>query len=301
MKDERLLEMRVFKSVVEAGGFTAAAHALGVSQPFVSQTVSALEHRLGVKLMHRSTRIQRLTVEGEQYLQSCHALIEAINDAEAQIRSSEPIGDLRISVPQAFGIDQIVPTLPGFMRRYPKLSVHFSMSDTPVSLIADHVDVAIRMGTLPDSSLRSRTLCNLQRIVVASPAYLAANEVPMTPSDLAGHNGLLWAAPREHLNHWPFMVDDQLDTISMQGNFRSADGTTLFELCKAGLGLMRLAEHLAVPAIKAGQLVPLLQHYQVKDETAIHAVFLPERQLVPRIRAFVDYMVAQFNSPPWQR
>ena len=299
MKDDRLLEMRVFKAVVEAGGFTAAANLLGVSQPFVSQSIHALERRLGVQLLHRSTRQQRLTPEGEQFLSSAKILLESIDEAEALIKSSEPTGDLRISAPQAFGLDQIVPLLPHFMATHPKLTVHFSMSDTPVNLIADHIDVAIRMGNLRDSALRSRKLCNLQRVVVASPAYVAAHGEPATPQDLAQHNCLLWDAPRAHLNHWPFMQDGRVEAMVMQGNFRSADGTTLFELCKAGVGIMRLAEHLALPAIRKGELLLLLDDFQATDDGAIHVVFLPERQLVPRIRAFVDYLADAFESPPW--
>ena len=300
MKDDRLLEMRVFKAVVEAGGFTAAAVLLGVSQPFVSQSIHALERRLNVQLLHRSTRQQRLTPEGEQFLGSARTLLDAIDEAEALIRSSEPIGDLRISAPQAFGMDQIVPLLPKFMALYPKLTVHFSMSDTSVNLISDNIDVAVRMGNLRDCSLRSRKLCNLQRVVVASPAYIAAHGMPSTPHDLIRHNCLLWEAPRAHLNHWPFVQDGKAESMVMQGNFRSADGTTLFELCKAGVGIMRLAEHLARPAIRNGELVLLLNEFQATDDGAIHVVFLPERQLVPRIRAFVDYVVDALEPPPWK-
>lgn len=301
MKDERLLEMRVFKAVVEAGGFTAAANMLGVSQPFVSQSVNALERRLGVQLLHRSTRTQRLTHEGERFLLSCNDILESLEEAEAQVRSSEPSGNLRVSAPHAFGMDQLVAALPGFLSSYPKVCVHFSLSDSNVNLIEDNFDVAVRMGRLQDSSLRSRKLCDLQRIVVASPGYLAAHGTPVTPLGLARHACLTWESPREHLNLWPFMINGRLERVAVQGSFRSTDGTTLFQLCVAGVGIMRLAEHLALPAIRRGDLVPLLPEYQAKDDTAIHVVYLPERQLVPRIRAFIDYFVDIFREPPWQK
>ncbi|MBV8272356.1 MAG: LysR family transcriptional regulator [Cupriavidus sp.] len=300
MKDDRLLEMRILKAVVEAGGFTAAAHALNVSQPFVSQTINGLERRLGVQLLHRSTRTQRLTAEGERYLASCNELLDAVEQAEARIRSSEPTGDLRVSVPQAFGIDQIVPALPGFLAAYPKLTVRFSLSDSQVNLIEDNFDVAVRMGQLQDSSLRSRKLCDLQRVVVAAPAYIARHGQPVTPQGLARHHCLVWDAPRDHLNRWPFMINGKLEKVLVQGSFRSTDGTTLFALCVAGIGIMRCAEHLALPAIRAGKLVALLSDYQARDESAIYAVYLPERQLVPRLRAFVDYFAGVFAEPPWQ-
>jgi DNA-binding transcriptional LysR family regulator len=300
MKDERLLEMRVFKAVVEAGGFTAAANFLGVSQPFVSQNINSLERRLGVQLLHRSTRMHRLTNEGERFLLSCNEILDSLEEAEAQVRSSEPTGNLRISAPHAFGMDQLVPALPGFLSKHPKLYIHFSLSDSNVNLIEDNFDVAVRMGRLQDSSLRSRKLCDLQRVVVASPRYIATHGQPVTPLGLSRHTCLTWESPREHLNQWPFMMNGRLERISVQGNFRSTDGTTLFQLCVAGMGIMRLAEHLALPAIQRGDLVQLLSDYQAKDDTAIHIVYLPERQLVPRIRAFIDYFVEVFREPPWQ-
>lgn len=299
MKDDRLLEMRIFKGVVEAGGFTAAANVFGVSQPFISQTVNNLERRLGVQLLLRSTRTQRLTNEGDRFLTACNLLLNSLEETEAQIRSNEPTGDLRISAPHGFGLDQLVPALPGFLSRYPKLTVHFSLSDSLVNLIEDNFDMAVRMGRLQDSSLRSRKLCDLQRVVVASPRYIAEHGTPVTPQGLARHTCLMWEPPRDHLNQWPFMIRGKLEKTAVQGGFHSSDGTTLYQLCLAGMGIMRLAEHLALPAIRRGELVQLLSDYQAKDDTAIYAVFLSERQLVPRIRSFVDYLVDVFGDPPW--
>ncbi|MGV8823675.1 LysR family transcriptional regulator [Methylibium petroleiphilum] len=299
MKDNRLLEMRVFRAVADAGGFTAAANLLGVSQPFVSQTLTALERRLGVQLLHRSTRTQRLTSEGEAFLASCRRLLDEIDFAESAVRSPEPTGELRVTAPRAFGIDQIVPQLPAFMAAYPRIAVHLSMSDALANLIEENFDIAVRMGRLQDSSLLSRRLCKLQRVVVASPAYIERHGAPVTPLGLGRHNCLLWQGPMDHLNRWPFVVNGVPQEVPVQGSFRSSDGTALFEMCVAGVGVMRLAEHLALPAIRRGVLVPLLADYQATDDTAIHVVFLPERRLVPRIRAFVDHLCEVFATPPW--
>ncbi|WP_418316073.1 LysR family transcriptional regulator [Piscinibacter sakaiensis] len=301
MKDDRLLEMRVFKAVCEAGGFTAAAHLLGVSQPFVSQTITGLERRLGVQLLHRSTRTQRQTSEGVQFLASCRRILEELEEAEGQVRSDEPTGELRATAPLAFGMDQVVPLLPAFLQAYPKITMHLALSDTLANLLEDNFDVAVRMGRLHDSTLMSRTLCKLQRIVVASPAYIASHGSPVTPQGLARHNCLMWQSSMERLNRWPFQIGRQREEIAVRGNFRSSDGSTLFQMCVGGVGIMRLAEHLALPAIADGRLVALLSDYQAEDDTAIHAVFLPERKLVPRVRAFVDHFAEAFRSPPWQR
>ncbi len=299
MKDDRLVEMRVFKAVVDTGGFTAAANLLGVSQPFVSQSVTNLERRLGVQLLHRSTRTQRLTSEGESFLASSNRIMEEIDQAEAQIKSPEPTGDLRVTAPLGFGMDQVVPSLPGFLEAYPKVKLHLSLSDGMVNLLQDNFDVAIRMGRLQDSSLMARKLCNLQRIVVASPRYVEKHGQPVTPQGLARHNCLMWAGQLEYLNRWTFMINGKRQEMLASGNFRSADGTTLFQLCTAGVGIMRLAEHLALPAIRSGTLVPLLADYQAQDDAAIHVLYMRERQLVPRIRAFVDYALEVFRHPPW--
>jgi DNA-binding transcriptional LysR family regulator len=299
MKDNRLLEMRVFCAVAQTGGFTAAAHLLGTSQPFVSETVTALERRLGVKLLHRSTRTQRLTPEGEGFLASCRRLIDEVDAAEAALRSGEPAGELRVTAPRAFGNDQLLPQLPAFLAAHPRIALRLSLSDATANLLEDHFDVAVRMGRLPPSSLVSRTLCRLQRVVVAAPAYVAAHGEPASPQDLAGRECLLWDGPLDHLNRWPFVVDGRPLELPVQGRLRSNDGTVLYQMCLAGLGIMRLAEHLALPAIRRGALVPLLGPFQASDDTAIHAVFLPGREPVPRVRAFVDYLGAAFATPPW--
>jgi DNA-binding transcriptional LysR family regulator len=299
MKDTRLVEMRVFRAVAEAGGFTAGARVLGVSQSFASQTVADLERRLGVPLLHRSTRARRLTPEGESYLAACRRLLEEIDVAEGELRPAEPAGALRVTAPRAFGADQIVPRLPDFLARHPRVSLHLSLSDQMANLLEDGFDVAIRMGRLQDPALAHRPLCRLQRIVVAAPAYLARHGTPATPQDLLQHEGLLWEPPMEHLNRWPFVSAGRRHEVAVRGRLHSSDGTALFEWCVAGAGVMRLAEHLALPAIRRGALVPLLQAHQAHDDLAIHAVFLPARQRVPRVRAFVDHLAEAFRDPPW--
>lgn len=301
MKDDRLVEMRIFKAVAETGGFTSAAHLLCISQPVVSQSINNLENRLGVKLLHRSTRIQRLTTEGEAFLVSCTRIIEEIDNVEAQIKSNEAEGDLRVSAPLAFGMDQIVPTIPAFMNAHPKIRLHLSLSDTRENLLEGKFDVLVRMGRLEDSSLVSRRLCGLQRLVVASPKYVEAHGIPTTPEELSRHNCLLWSGSQENLNLWPFLVHGELRKFNVHGNFRSSNGMTLFQLCQAGVGVMRLAEHLALPAIRQKQLVHLLAPYIAQDDTAIHALYLSERHLVPRIRVFIKYLEDRFAQPPWQK
>lgn len=299
LKDNRLVEMRVFKAVAETGGFTTAANRLSVSQPYVSQKVTDLENRLGVLLLRRSTRTQRLTAEGEQFLDVCNVLLNQLESAETQLKTTQPSGLLRISAPLSFGSDQIVPHLPGFLNSYPDIELQLSLSDSLANLIEDNIDVAIRMGRLQDSSLASRKLCDLHRIIVASPDYIKQHGSPTRPQDLEQHECLSWHGPQDHLNRWPFLVDGKREEFIANGRYASMTGTALFQLCIAGMGVMRCAEHIAIPALRSGQLVALLTPYQAYDDNAIHAVFLPERQLIPRIRVFIDYFQAFFHTPPW--
>lgn len=300
MKDNRLIEIRVFKTVAETGGFTAAANILGVSQSFISQKISALEKRLGILLLRRSTRTQRLTAEGEHFLNSCNTILNDLDSAESQFTTTEPSGVLRVSAPLAFGTDQLVPNLPEFLERYPRIKLQLSLSDSLSNLIEDDIDIAIRMGTLRDSSLTSRKLCNLQRIIIASPRYIEQFGQPITPHGLKHHRCLAWHGPQSHLNRWPFMINNKREEFLVNGNFSSISGMAIFQMCLAGVGIMRCAEHLALPAIRSGLLAPLLTDYLARDETAIHAVFLPERRLVPRIRVFVEYFKNIFGTPPWE-
>lgn len=301
MRDDRLTEMRVFRAVVDTGGFSSAANALTVSQSTVSHMVSQTEQRLGVQLLHRSTRGHRLTDEGERYYAAACRLLDELEAAEASVATAGRLteGDLRITAPLAFGTDQIVPLLPGFMASHPKLRLHLSLSDTIANLVEEQIDVAVRMGQLPSSSLAARKLCDLRRVVVATPGYLARHGRPAQPDDLLQHECLLWQGAREHLNRWPFEVEGSRQEVAVRGRFRSGDGLALFRMCTAGVGIMRLAEHLALPAIRNGVLEPLLRFGEVADDGGIHAVFLPERKQLPRVRAFVDFLVERFEAPPW--
>lgn len=301
IKDDRLAAMRVFQAVVETGGFTSAAHFLEVSQPFVSQTIGRLEDRLGTKLLHRSTRGQRLTAEGRSYLAACRRATDAVDAADAELLDmrGKVAGTLRVTAPLAFGLDQVVPMLPEFLAAHPDLDLNLSLSDDSVNLIEDQIDVAIRMGLLRDSSMMSRKLCSLQRVVVAAPSFIERHGRPQVPGDLARLDCLLWDGAREHLNRWPFAVEGETQTVHVAGRFRSDNGMSLYEMCLAGFGVMRLAEHLARPAIAQGRIVPLLEGFRNVDDSSVHAVFLPERNLLPRIRVFVDHLVARLREPPW--
>jgi DNA-binding transcriptional LysR family regulator len=302
MRDDRLVEMRVFQTVIATGAFGAAAHALGVSQPFVSQTIQRLEARLGTKLMHRTTRGHRLTEEGEQFLNVARRVIDTVEAAEADWQRSDTQieGLLRVSVPIAFGLDRITPLIPDYLARHPNVSLDLRLTDDTENLIDDRIDVAVRMGKPTDSSLMHRRLCGLQRIVVATPDLVARFGLPKRPADLTDMPCIAWDRSREHLNRWKFVENGEVVVFHAESRFRSNQGMSLYQMCLGGFGVMRIAEHLARPAIAAGRLVQLLPDHVAVDDTEIYALFLPDRHMVPRIRSFVDFMAKAFQSPDWE-
>lgn len=301
MKDDRLLAMRVFSAVAESGGFTAAAQALGVSQPFISQTISRLEDRLGARLLHRTTRGHSLTPEGRVYLEGCRSAIDGVEQAEAalQTRAEQAAGLVRVSAPLAFGLDRITPILPGFLAKHPKIDLDLVLTDDSVNLIEDRIDLAIRMGQLTDSTLRARRLCTLRRIVVAAPSLVAQFGRPQRPEDLSALPSLCWDGVRAHLNLWQFETPDGPYRFEAKGRVRCNTGMAMFQLCRDGVGIMRCAEHLAKPAIARGELVPLLDQFTQQDDAAFHAVFLPGRNIQPRLRCLLDFLIDHFTKPEW--
>lgn len=293
--------MLVFKAVVELGGFTAAASALSTTQPFVSRVIKRLEQRLGITLLRRSTRQLRLTPEGKDFLASANKILGDLDAMEAGLSSgrADLSGEIRLTAPTNFGVDQVAPLLPGFFARHPRIRINLALTDTVVDLLDGGFDIAIRMGRLQDSMLLRRKLAPLQRIVVASPAYVREHGEPKRPADLAHHNCLRWDAPLERLNDWPFVVDGEKVVVRVTGNFQASSGVAIGIMCTGHVGVSRMAEHLALPLIRRGELVPLLTQYQPVDDAGIYAVFMRERFVHPRIRAFVDYLVECFEKPAW--
>jgi DNA-binding transcriptional LysR family regulator len=292
---DKLFEMRAFQAVVDAGSFTAAAAELGVSQSVVSRAVLRLERRLGTSLLHRSTRRFNLTDEGVIFLQACRRVLEDIGEAERSVRSDAlPVGRLRVSAAVLWGQDSIVPLLPEFMARYPKLEVHLSLTDRYVDLIEEKVDVAIRLGRLADSSLVARKIGEVRRIIVATPAYLARQGRPKTPDDLLNHDCLLWDVEHDYLNRWPFEVDGIMHHIRVRGRLMSNNAHALHQFAHMGLGIFRMMEHRARPFIHRGELVPLLDRLHRDEAIPAHALYLRTNIAKPRVRVFVDFLTEKF-------
>jgi DNA-binding transcriptional LysR family regulator len=302
--------MRAFVGAVDLGSFSQAAAAQGIKVSTVSRYVSALEADLNAALFNRSTRRLHLTEVGSAFYE--HA-VQILADVEAARLASislnaRPQGLLRINVPAAFGRRHIVPHLSDFLAEFPDIRVDATLTDTTVDLIGSGADLAVRIGALPDSTLVARRLAPHRRVLVASPAYLAAQQPIAEPRDLAGHQCLSFALqPREA---WYFRRHDDTATepveIAVHGRFRANDSEALLDASLAGLGVALLPTWLVGRELRSGQLAALLQSWEALiapgPERAIWGVYPPKKVVAPKVRAFLAFLDQRFGKPPyWDR
>jgi len=291
----------VFVAVVEQRGFSPAARMLGISKSAVSKRINLLEHNLGIKLLHRTTRKLSLTEAGEHFFE--HAVIannaaKDAQDAVAQLQG-EPQGRLRINTPMSFGRLHVSPLIPVFLKRYPKITIDMVMDDKVVDMVGGGFDIAIRSGKLPDSNLIARKLAPLKSVLCASPAYIENHGHPETLNDLKQHNCLLFSYSRD-LKEWRFTRNGISESIEVSGNYQVNNSEALRDAMLQGLGIGRLPTFVAGPDIKSGKLVPLFESYEMLQQS-IYAVFL-ERQFMPaKVRAFLDFSINYFGGeqPYW--
>jgi DNA-binding transcriptional LysR family regulator len=295
--------MQAFVRVASLGSFSAAARALNLSQTMVTKHVVALEDRLGVKLLNRSTRKLVLTEAGRSYLASCERILAEIEeaDASASLDRVEPRGTLRLNGPLTFGFRQIVPALAAFSRFYPAVDVDLGLADRYVDLIEEGWDLAIRIGRLKDSSLVARRLAPCRTAVCAAPSYLEAHGIPRTLDDLKNHNCLGYTLPSAiGANRWVFGPEGDI-VVPVKGNLRANNGDALLAAALAGQGLIYQPTFLVGDGLRDGSLVRILPG-DPTYELGIHAVFPSGRQAPAKVRAFVEFLAGRFEpEPDWDR
>jgi DNA-binding transcriptional LysR family regulator len=288
-------EMAVFVGVVEAQNFSAAARSLKLTPSAVSKLIGRLEDRLGARLLNRTTRQVSLTDEGRTYYQSCLPILAAIEDAEHAVSKlhDAPRGLLKVNASTAFGISHIEPLIPDFLASYPELRIQLTLSESIVNLVEEEVDVAVRLGNLPDSSLIARKLGSLRRSVTASPDYLERHGIPKTPEDLKNHN-CLQITTATTFNHWEFQVAGKPRRIDIKGNFETNNALSLHRAALAGIGLMRSANFMVAEELQDGRLKTVLADYESDRELGVYAVFPHSQHLTSKVRVFVDLLVEKF-------
>lgn len=292
--------LRTFVSIVEAGSLTAASDRLGISKKLVSKYLAELERRLGVRLLHRTTRTLSLTSAGQRYYPRSVALLEEFDAMTADVRDAETglSGVLRVSAPVTFGELYVQGSLASFQAAHPDLTIDLRLNDRYVDLAGEGFDLAIRIGTLEASSLVARRLGTTDLVAVASPAYVARFGAPCTPEDLTQHRCIRDSNYRAG-GAWPFDVNGKIRRQAVNGPFLVNSATAVRALALRGEGIALCPDYAVGPDIAAGRLVHLLRPYP-SGTLSIHAVFAEARHMPARTRAAIDHLRGAFRSAPWQ-
>ncbi|ELY5932563.1 DNA-binding transcriptional regulator YafC [Cronobacter turicensis] len=289
-------ELIIFVAVVESGSFSRAAEQLNLVNSAVSRAVKKLEMKLGVSLLNRTTRQLSLTEEGERYFRRVQQVLQEMASAETELMESRqtPRGLLRIDAATPVILHLLLPMIKPFRERYPEVTLSLVSSETFINLIERKVDVAIRAGTLTDSSLRARPLFISYRKIVASPDYLARHGVPETICDLKEHICLGFTEPVS-LNTWPVACEDG-QLLEITPGMTSNSGETLKQLCLTGNGIACLSDYMIDKEIKRGDVVELLAEYRLPVEMPFSAVYYSDRAVSTRIRTFIDFLSEQIKK-----
>ncbi len=288
-----LLEnIRVFMRVVEHGSLSAAGRQMRLSPAVVSHRMQTLEQHLGVRLLNRTTRRVQPTEEGQAYYNACQDVIEALTYAESVVADvgGKPRGTLRVTAPLGLGRRVLGPLVPAFHEAHPEITVQLRLSDHVLDLLTESVDVAIRMATLPDSSLIARKVMECERLLCAAPSYLERHGTPETPEDLLTHQCLLLRFPGSQQYRWTLPSKHGPVTLPVTGGFDADDGEVLTRWALAGHGIMLKSLWQVADHLRAGRLVPVLLDHA--PEPVDLSVLYPHRRLVSaKVKTFADFAV----------
>ncbi len=293
---DRFQEMRVFTAVVDAGSFVAAADALEMSKPAVSRQVAELEQRLGVRLLHRTTRRLSLTVEGEVFLARCRELLAGVEEAEAEVsaRGGSAVGLLKVSAPVSFGIRHLAPLWAGFMARHPQLTLDLTLTDRFIDLVDEGFDMAVRVARLPSSSLVSRRLASTRMVLCASPGYVREHGAPGRPSDLAGHAVLAYSLFASG-DTWEFEGPEGPESVRVKPRMQTNSGDTCVAVAVGGGGIVLQPVFLVGEALRNGDLVEVMPAYR-SVELGIYAVYPTRKHMPPKVRLLVNHLADRLSA-----
>jgi DNA-binding transcriptional LysR family regulator len=298
----KLKQLETFCAVAVRGGLTAAAKAEGVAPAIIGRRLDALEERLGVKLLVRTTRRVTLTQEGSAFLEDCQRLLSGLASAEASVSAGglKPTGHLALIAPAGFGRRHVAPLIPRFRELRPQVTIALNLSDRVVDLAAEGFDCAVRVGEMPDSSLVSVRLADNRRMCVATPTYLKQHGTPQTPQDLARFDCLTLSSDASQTRGWAFSLPQAggVEVVHLKpgGPLSCSDGEVLFDWCLAGYGIAWRSTWEVQAEVAAGLLVPVLEDFAAPPN-GIYAVFPQRKHLPLRLRLWIDYLKQQFSQP----
>ncbi len=300
---DKFKQIETFAAVAARGSLTAAAQAEGVAAAIIGRRLDALEERLGVKLMVRTTRRISLTHEGSAFLEDCQRVLADLSHAEASVSAGgiKASGHLRITAPAGFGRRHVAPLVPKFRDLHADVSISLNLSDRVVDIAAEGFDCAVRVGDLPDSSLVSVRLADNRRLCVAAPTYLKRRGTPAHPQELHKHDSLMLSSDASQSRGWAFTVDAHVEHLRPGGPLDCSDGQVLHDWCLAGYGIAWRSTWEVAQDIQSGRLVSLLDHFAAPPN-GIYAVFPQRKHLPLRVRLWVDFLKHHYAQADfWQR
>jgi len=292
-------EIETFIRVVEAGSLTKAAEQLKIAKSAVSRRLKELETRLGVQLMTRTTRKLTLTDTGETLYNRFVVLLADWEESESAASDAQAAlaGSIRVAAPLSFGVSHLGPAIIDFMREHPLVDFDIDFSDRKVDLIAEGMDLAIRIGDLPDSSLIARKIAAMSIVAAASPRYLKEHGEPRTPDELTAHKELRYGYRQSSI--WPYKTSEGVEgKIEMTARLRATNGEFLRDAAIAGEGILIEPRFILYENLRDGSLVEILPNYQLPELSA-YAVYPPTRHLSVRVRAFVNFLVERYKGTPY--
>ena len=295
---DKLKQLESFASVVARGSLTAAAKAEGVAPAVMGRRLDALEERLGVKLLLRTTRRITLTHEGSAFLEDCQRLLADLANAEASVSAGgvKASGHLRITAPAGFGRRHVAPLVTKFRELHADVTISLNLSDRVVDLAGEGFDCAVRVGDLPDSSLVSVRMADNRRLCVATPRYLKTHGTPQHPSQLGKFDCLTLSSDASQTRGWAFQSGGELLHLKPGGPLDCSDGQVLHDWCLAGYGIAWRSTWEVESEIAAGLLVPVLEEYAAPPN-GIYAVFPQRKHLPLRVRLWIDFLKLQYSQP----
>lgn len=299
---DRLKQIESYVAVATKGTLTAAAQAAGVAPAVIGRRVDALELRLGVKLMLRTTRRITLTHEGNAFLEDCQRILAEIANAEASVSAGgvKASGHLRLTAPAGFGRRHVAPLVPGFLAQHPDVSLSLDLSDRVVDIVREGFDCAVRVGDMPDSTLVGVRLADNRRLCVAAPAYLARAGTPSHPTELAHHQCLALSSDASQARGWAFTVDGQLSHLRPAGRIDCSDGQVLHDWCLQGLGIAWRSTWEVEHDVAAGRLTAVLEDFAAPPN-GIYAVVPQARHLPLRVRLWIDFLKHSYGDAGYWR
>jgi len=295
---DRLTSMSAFVMAAESGSYARAAERLGLSPQMVAKHVAALEHRLGARLLNRTTRRQSLTELGTAYYERCkHILSEAeAADSLAQIMNDTPRGKLKVSAPVTFGSYSLMPFVTDFFRHHPEVEIDLHLTDRFVDLVEEGYEVAFRIGPLANSSLTARPLAPYRLVACAAPNYLIERGTPQTPGDLENHECLgyaYWSRPADR--EWQFCKGSVVHKVQVASRLQVNESKALLTAALDGFGVVLGPEDFLEPALRSGELVRLLADFEAPSRQ-MHLLYTANRQRTAKLRRFIDAAIARFGS-----